>query len=104
MLDRQNSDHIAIDPVGTYGRRARQLVADNILDAVRNHDMPSAKYWNEIGCAVDARLDRAEQRRHTLTEHDPFTTSPEHLADFCIGRSAWGSVVSFHAKMPRQNL
>lgn len=72
----QNSDHIAIDLVSTYGRRARQLVADHILEAVRNHDMATAKQWNEIGGAVDTRLDRAEQRRHTLDNHDGFMKLP----------------------------
>lgn len=59
----QNAIHAAIDLVSLHGRRARQVVADHILEAVRNHDMPTAKQWNAIGCAVDERLDKAERRR-----------------------------------------
>lgn len=56
--------HTAIDLVSIHGRRARQVVADHILDAVRNHDMFTAKLWNAIGCEVDERLDAAAARRH----------------------------------------
>ena len=63
MPHSQNPVHTAIDLVSIHGRRARQIVADHILAAVRNHDMFTAKQWNEIGCAVDERLDKAELRR-----------------------------------------
>lgn len=62
MLYVKNPAHMAIDLVSIYGRRARHIVADHILEAVRNHDMDTARYWNDIGCAVDARLDRAQLR------------------------------------------
>lgn len=66
----QNAIHAAIDLVSVHGRRARQVVADHILEAVRNHDMPTAKQWNAVGCAVDERLDKAERRRIELNDNE----------------------------------
>ncbi|GLJ00178.1 hypothetical protein [Sphingobium sp. BS19] len=59
----QTPIHTAIDLVSLHGRRAKQVVADHILEAVRNHDIATAKQWSEIGTAVDLRLERAERRR-----------------------------------------
>lgn len=39
-----------------YGARARQRVVDEIVLAVRDHDIETAKLWDEIGQLVDARL------------------------------------------------
>lgn len=70
MPHSQNPLHTALDLVSTHGRRARQIVADHILDAVRNHDMFTAKQWNEIGCAVDERLDRAGLQRFQENDNE----------------------------------
>ena len=71
MPENQNPVHAAIDLVSTHGRRARQVVADHILSAVRNHDMFTAKQWNEIGRAVDERLDKAALRRLQNNDNEP---------------------------------
>lgn len=63
MPERLDQIHTAIDLVSIHGRRARQIVVDEILAAVRNHDIVAAKEWDEIGRAVDERLDRADITR-----------------------------------------
>ncbi|GLI99016.1 hypothetical protein [Sphingobium sp. BS19] len=70
MFNIENPIHAAIDLVSIHGRRARQIVADHILDAVRNHDMHVAKLWNAVGCEVDDRLEQAERRRLGLNDID----------------------------------
>ncbi|MBW6531502.1 hypothetical protein KZ820_12225 [Sphingomonas sp. RRHST34] len=39
-----------------HGSRARQQVVDQIIAAIRAHDLATAKRWDEIGEAVDRRL------------------------------------------------
>lgn len=63
MPEHVDQIHTAIDLVSIHGRRARQIVVDEILAAIRNHDMVTAKEWNDIGRAVDERLDRANITR-----------------------------------------
>ncbi|WP_145958981.1 hypothetical protein [Sphingobium sp. SCG-1] len=63
MPERLDQIHTAIDLVSIHGRHARQIVVDEILAAIRNHDMVTAKEWNDIGRAVDERLDRANITR-----------------------------------------
>lgn len=48
--------YTADDLIERYGAKARQKVVDEIVAAVRNHDIDAAKHWDEIGQAVDARL------------------------------------------------
>jgi hypothetical protein len=72
----QNSRYAAIDLVSLHGRRARQVVADHILEAVRNHDMVAAKQWNAVGRAVDERLDKAERRRLQLNDNECAMENP----------------------------
>lgn len=47
--------------IGVHGSKARQAVVDKIVEAVRNHDIDTAHLWDEIGRAVDERLDRVER-------------------------------------------
>lgn len=42
--------------VARCGARARQQVVDQIIAAIRAHDLVAAKRWDEIGEAVDRRL------------------------------------------------
>lgn len=42
--------------IGLHGVKARQRVVDEIVVAIKNHDIDTAKLWDEIGRAVDARL------------------------------------------------
>lgn len=42
--------------VARHGARARQQVVDQIIAAIRAHDLAAAKRWDEIGQAVDRRL------------------------------------------------
>ena len=48
--------YVADDLIERYGAKARQRVVDEIVAAVRNHDIDAAKWWDEIGRAVDERL------------------------------------------------
>lgn len=47
---------IADDLIARHGPKARQRVIDEIVVAVRNHDIDSAKRWDEVGRIVDDRL------------------------------------------------
>jgi hypothetical protein len=42
--------------VARHGLRARQQVVDQIIAAIRAHDIAAAKRWDEIGEAVDRKL------------------------------------------------
>ncbi|WP_277980998.1 hypothetical protein [Sphingomonas phyllosphaerae] len=42
--------------VARHGSRARQQVVDQIIAAIRAHDIAAAKRWDEIGEAVDRTL------------------------------------------------
>ena len=54
MLDRYLTlEHAARDLVSMHGRRARQVVVDEIVQAIRDSDMESAKAWDRVGQAVD---------------------------------------------------
>lgn len=49
-------DAMAFDLVDRHGPKARQKVVDEIVKAVRDHDIASATRWEEIGRAVDRQL------------------------------------------------
>jgi hypothetical protein len=42
--------------IARHGIRARQQVVDQIIVAIRAHDLAAAKRWDEIGEAVDRKL------------------------------------------------
>ncbi len=39
-----------------HGRRARQIIVDEIVKAIRDADMDTAKTWDRIGQEVDALM------------------------------------------------
>lgn len=39
--------------VHSMGDKARQYVVDQIVDAIRGHDMPLAHVWEQVGQCVD---------------------------------------------------
>ncbi len=43
--------------VAAHGQGARQKVVDQIVIAIRAHDLPAAKRWEEVGRVVDQRLE-----------------------------------------------
>ena len=43
--------------VATYGVQAPQKVVDQIIACVREHDIASAKRWEEVGRTIDHVLD-----------------------------------------------
>lgn len=54
MLDRYLTlEHAARDLVSMHGRRARQVVVDEIVTAIRDSDMEKAKAWDRVGQVVD---------------------------------------------------
>lgn len=42
--------------IAEHGRRSRQLVVDEIVIAIKAHDLDRAKEWDRIGWAVDSQL------------------------------------------------
>lgn len=42
--------------VELHGAKARQKVVDEIVTAIKNHDLDTARLWDQVGQAVDARL------------------------------------------------
>lgn len=42
--------------VAAHGERARQAVVDQIVIAIRAHDLNRAKRWDAVGQLVDQRL------------------------------------------------
>lgn len=42
--------------VARHGVGARQLIVDRIIDAIRSHDLISAKRWDAVGQLVDRQL------------------------------------------------
>lgn len=42
--------------VAAHGMGARQKVVDHIVTAIRAHDLPTAKRWEEVGRVVDQCL------------------------------------------------
>ncbi len=54
MLDRYLTAELAArDLVSMHGRRARQVVVDEIVRAIRDSDMDTAKAWDRVGTEVD---------------------------------------------------
>lgn len=51
-----NKFHTADHLIERYGAKARQKVVDEIVVAVHNHDIETAKMWDQIGHLVDERL------------------------------------------------
>lgn len=51
-----NIEQTAAALVARHGPRARQQVVDQIIAAIRAHDLAAAKRWDEIGEAVDRNL------------------------------------------------
>jgi hypothetical protein len=45
--------------VSALGIRARQAVVDEIVIAIRAHDLTRAKQWDQVGRLVDEKLARA---------------------------------------------
>ena len=43
--------------MAAHGQGARQKVVDQIVIAIRAHDLPAAKRWEEVGRVVDQRLE-----------------------------------------------
>lgn len=39
-----------------HGDRVRQMIVDEIVRAIRDHDMTAAKRWDEVGEEVDRKL------------------------------------------------
>lgn len=57
MLDRYlTPEHAARDLLSMHGRRARQIIVDEIVKAIRDADMDTAKTWDRIGQEVDALM------------------------------------------------
>lgn len=51
------SDEIEADSlILRLGRHARQKVVDEMVAAIRRHDLEEAKRWDHLGQLVDARL------------------------------------------------
>ncbi|MHA6724265.1 hypothetical protein [Sphingomonas sp. RS2018] len=42
--------------VDTHGRRARQLVVDEIVRAIKDHDIDKAKRWDVVAQKIDRLL------------------------------------------------
>jgi GTP:adenosylcobinamide-phosphate guanylyltransferase len=55
-LTKASISYAADDLIDRYGAKARQKVVDEIVIAVRNHDIDTAKLWDEIGQLVDEKL------------------------------------------------
>lgn len=54
--DRASLLRIADALIEDHGAKARQRIVDEIVIAVRNHDIDTAKHWDAIGQVVDERL------------------------------------------------
>lgn len=42
--------------VSEHGVRARQVITDKIVAAIRSGDLSKAKWWGEVGVAADGLL------------------------------------------------
>ena len=56
MIGHMSNGESAAALVATHGIGARQKVVDHIVSAIRAHDLPTAKRWEEVGRDVDQRL------------------------------------------------
>ena len=56
QLDIYAVESLACELVSIHGRRARQQVVDQMVEAIRNHDLTAAHFWDAVGGAVDKRL------------------------------------------------
>lgn len=50
--DRESAEALVV----AHGCRARQLVVDRMVAALRRHDLDAAKRWDRVGVIVDQRL------------------------------------------------
>lgn len=55
-LETIDPDAAAERLIAQHGRRARQIIADEIVAAVRAGDLARAKRWDHIGDEVDRQL------------------------------------------------
>jgi hypothetical protein len=55
-LDEINLDQLAAELIRLHGQNARQKVVDEIMRAVRSHEVAGAKRWDELGEFIDLRL------------------------------------------------
>jgi hypothetical protein len=56
FLNDNDLEQTAAALIQRHGAKARQHVVDQIIAAIRAHDLATAKRWDEIGKAVDRRL------------------------------------------------
>lgn len=56
MFGQMSNGDSAAALVAAHGLAARQKVVDHIVSAIRAHDLPTAKRWEEVGRDVDQRL------------------------------------------------
>lgn len=56
MLSAMSKGESAAALVAAHGMGARQKVVDHIVTAIRAHDLPTAKRWEEVGRVVDQCL------------------------------------------------
>lgn len=55
-LDEISLDQLADELIRLHGTNARQKVVDEIMRAIRSHDVATAKRWDELGEFIDLRL------------------------------------------------